>query len=398
MHFNRFNNSDFMKAKFFSSFLWIFFCSAIGIVAYAGESGAKPVIVVSDLYVPAQDVGDNFDILTPYALPQIDLKGVIFDITEDYRNGIDNGGAEREPGYIAITQLNWIFGKDVPCACGPFSVMESADDAKEDVPVFQQQGFELFFRLLRESRQPVAVVSTGSCRFLAAAFNREPELMRRKIDALHICAGASSASFKEWNIDLDEHAAARLLTSGLPICLYPCATENGPFDKGENNTFWSLDSLNFVLDMKPQLKNYLVYAFLRKTDNAYLHYLEKPLSASDSTAFLDFRSDRFYGSGGAHYIWETSVWQQVAGLALAHIPDEGWKLVPESSLPKDCLRFDEGLKPVTLEVENDGCFSFSYSDRETGVSIYWRNDPELHQTALREALPELYKGFLKPHD
>ena len=54
---------------------------------------------------------------------------------------------------------------------------------------------------------------------------------------------------------------------------------------------------------------------------------------------------------------------------------------------------DEGLKPVTLEVENDGCFSFSYSDRETGVSIYWRNDPELHQTALREALPELYKGF-----
>lgn len=355
--------------------------------------GDVPVVVVTDLYIPAQDVGDNFDIIAPYALDGIDLKGVIFDVTEDYRQGTDNAGATREPGYIAVTQLNCLFGKDVPCACSPFASMRSAEDKMTDVPAFQQQGFDLFFELLENSDRPVDVVSTGSCRFLAVAYNRNPELMKRKVRHLHICAGASSVTFKEWNIDLDEKAATRLLTSGLPINLYPCATENGPFEKGENNTFWALDSLDFVMDMEHSLRNYIVYSFLRKTDNSYLHYLEGELPQADSSAFIDFRSDRFYGSGGAHYVWETSLWQQIADLALARRPGQEWRLVSRPELTPEHEVFEERMLPVTLDVRDDGCFSFEYSDKETGIAIYRRSDPELHQQALREALPALYMSF-----
>ena len=360
---------------------------------FPGEQDQVPVIVVTDLYVPAQDVGDNFDIIAPYALHGIDLKGVIFDVTDEYRFGIDNAGATREPGYIAVTQLNYLFGRNVPCACSPFTAMRSADDGMYDVPGFQQQGFELFFELLEKSEKPVDVVSTGSCRFLAVAYNRNPGLMKRKIRMLHICAGASSVSFKEWNIDLDETSATAILTSGLPISLYPCATENGPFDKGANNTFWSLDSLGFVMNMERSLRNYIVYSFLRKTDNSYLHYLDRPLPQADSSAFMDFRSDRFYGSGGAHYVWETSLWQQIADLALARRPGQEWRLVSRKDLTPEHEVFEEGMLPVTLDVRDDGCFSFEYSDKETGIAIYHRSDPELHQQALREALPALYMSF-----
>ena len=41
-----------------------------------------PVIDVTDLYHPHQDVGDNFDVLAAYALPEIDLRAVILDCTE----------------------------------------------------------------------------------------------------------------------------------------------------------------------------------------------------------------------------------------------------------------------------------------------------------------------------
>ena len=40
------------------------------------------VIDCTDLYHPHQDVGDNFDIIAPYALSEIDLKAVILDVTE----------------------------------------------------------------------------------------------------------------------------------------------------------------------------------------------------------------------------------------------------------------------------------------------------------------------------
>lgn len=373
------------------------FTAGLSSCASAQDGKPVPVILVSDLYHPGQDVGDNFDIITPYALPQIDLRGVIFDVTQHFRSEPVPGALLREPGFIPVTQLNYIFGREVPCACSPFTPMRSADDRMEDAPKFQQAGIELFFRLLRQSSEPVTVVSTGSCRLLAVAYNREPQLMRDKIEAIHLSAGASSDSFREWNIGLDTLAAYRLLSSDLRINLYPCATAEGPFDKGVNNTFWSLDDLNFVFEMSPALRNYAIYAFLHKNRTDFLNYLEAPLDVSDQIAFRDYRVDRMYGSGGCHYVWETSLWQQAAGLVLAQRADGTWRLIPLEELTPQDRPYDEGLEPVTISVNESGLFRFSPAERATNFRIYRRADPELHQRALREALPALYKSFCKPH-
>ena len=44
-----------------------------------------PVIDSTDLYHPPQDPGDNVDLIMPFALPEIDLRAVILDATEEFR-------------------------------------------------------------------------------------------------------------------------------------------------------------------------------------------------------------------------------------------------------------------------------------------------------------------------
>jgi hypothetical protein len=78
-----------------------------------------PLIDVTDLYHPHQDVGDNFDIIAAYALPEIDLKAVILDSTEKYRR--DGNG--RDAGFIPVLQMNTLFDRDVPCATTPYTAL-----------------------------------------------------------------------------------------------------------------------------------------------------------------------------------------------------------------------------------------------------------------------------------
>ena len=244
------------------------------LLALPGASHAAepvPVIDVTDLYHPHQDVGDNFDILAAYALPEIDLRAVILDCTEPFRQPVakdpgpglfPDASGPREPGFIPVWQLNFIFGRNVPCATIPFGRMKSPDDKMLDAPPFQQQGIELILKTLRESAEPVHIVSFGSARAVAVAYNREPELFQKKLARLHLCAGGSSPpapNYIEWNVALDPQAIVCLLRSNLPIALYPDAANNAG-DKGygvfspafsydEHNTFYKLPDLRFIPQM-----------------------------------------------------------------------------------------------------------------------------------------------------
>ena len=90
-------------------------------VAPSAVSGAVPVIDITDLYAPYQDPGDNFDLVTAYALPGIDLKAVILDPTTTFLG-------TRAPGQLAVEQLNLAFGRNVPYAYGPFAALSSPTD------------------------------------------------------------------------------------------------------------------------------------------------------------------------------------------------------------------------------------------------------------------------------
>lgn len=350
-----------------------------------------PVILISDLYYPAQDIGDNVDLLTPFALEQIDLKAIVFDIT---RSHLQEDGILRDPGFIPVMQLNYLFGKDVPCAAAPYDQLTSPDDKKEDAPIFQQKGVELLLRTIEKSKRPIHIVSTGSLRPIAIAMNRRPDLFTAgKVAAIHICAGSSSENYLEWNIALDTLAAARVLRSEVTINLYPCATSEGPFDMGEHNSFWALDDLGWILSMKDKhIRNYLVYNTLRKNNRPdFLSYLDNALPENDSLALKAFRSDQFYGSGGAHYVWETALWMQLASLVLVERDGKGMIVKKDDVLPGDSI-FQEGLSPVALKVSDNGLFSFENATNSR-VRVYYRADPPNQANLLNQAFPAWYDSF-----
>src|SRR5215467_12398342 len=87
----------------------------------AQTGSKKPVIVITDLYHPYQDPGDNLDLIMGYALPQVDLKAIILDITDAFRKDTadhptlwKDPRGPREAGIVPISQLNYIFDRQVP--------------------------------------------------------------------------------------------------------------------------------------------------------------------------------------------------------------------------------------------------------------------------------------------
>jgi inosine-uridine nucleoside N-ribohydrolase len=87
----------------------------------------------------------------------------------------------------------------------------------------------------------------GSVRDLAAAFNREPDLVRKKVESVHINIGNSTVGGTEWNVMLDPQAYRAVMESGLPIFWYPCS----PYDV-EDSTFWLLDRFSAVFGGAPR--------------------------------------------------------------------------------------------------------------------------------------------------
>lgn len=352
----------------------------------------RPIIDITDLYHPAQDPGDNFDIIAAYALPEIDLRAVVLDATNRFRRPYagdgdptfrDTRGILRDPGFIPMIQMNNIFNRTVPFATGPFSVMRSPEDKMEHVPGFQQQGIELILKTLRESDELIEVLSFGSARSLAAAYNREPELLRSKVKEIHLSAGSTEDTYFEWNVLLDPHAIVCLLRSGLPMAIYPCATGEGPFGYGRNNSFWRLPDLHFVQGMHPLLQRYLGYAigYVNRVD--FLRVLEE-----------DFPQEHMdKACGRYHSVWETAVWMQVSGRVLVQRTDGSYHIIPGDEIQHNDIVLPNRLVPCKLDVRDDGMFTFEYTDEPSPHRIYERGDPLENEAALREALPRLYQSF-----
>ena len=382
------------------AFLGTIACGTLGMAASGAKSAEvpetpqrTPVIDITDLYHPPQDPGDNVDLIAAYALPEIDLKAVILDVTERYRrpyvnpgdHGYDDPSGGRDPGYVPVIQLNSIFGREVPCAPGPYTPMRSPEDRMEDAPAFQQTGIELILRTLRESPVPVDIVSFGSARPLAVAFNRAPDLLREKMRRAYLCAGSASPGCLEWNVNLDVHAFVRVLRSGLPLAIYPCATEASATAMGPHNTYWSLPRFELIRAMTPALQRYLAFAFQRTVRMDFLAALEEevPETALDTIA------------ARAHNVWETDVWIHAANRRLVRRAGGEYRILPERAVAPDDTIVSSELMSCTVSVRGDGQFTFTPADADSPCRIFHRANPEEHQRALREALPELYASFLK---
>jgi hypothetical protein len=326
-------------------------------------------------------------------LPEIDLRAVILDAHDSFRKPvsdhpllskywIDKSGP-RDPGFIPVLQLNYIFNRNVPAAVGPFTMMKSPLDKMLDIPAFQQQGVELILKVLRESNEPVEILSLGSARPIAVAYNRDPALFRSKVRRIHLSAGSTSPDYLEWNVGLDPNAIVRLLRSDMPVAIYPCAVgakEGGAMGYGRHNSFYKTPNVLFIKRMDPRLQRYMAYAFGRVNRSDFLRAMEEDFP-DELTAKV---------CAEPHNVWETAVWMAVADRRLVRRADGHYRMIPASEVRPTDKVLPNDLRPCRLQVPDDGRYSFEMTDRPTNFLVYDRGDPYTNEKAFTEALINFY--------
>lgn len=204
-----------------------------------------PILYSTDLFHPHDDPDDHYDLATLFALDELDIKGIILDL---------GAKQKQKTGRPAVEQLIHITGRRVPIAIGLATPLKSRDDKALDQPAESQGGVRLILDALRESKQKVILFSTGSCRDIAAAFNREPDLLREKVRAYYPNVGDGPGGAQgEYNVTLDPRAYERIFDMGPLLHWCPC------FGKDGYGTHYVADQPAVVGACTPPVQNYFVY-------------------------------------------------------------------------------------------------------------------------------------------
>ncbi|GHT22571.1 hypothetical protein FACS189419_05320 [Planctomycetales bacterium] len=245
------------------------------------ETKKIPVIYSSDLFHPAADPDDHYDLATLFMMQEFDVKAFIFDLALPHRQ-------PDQFGRVALEQMAAITGRPIPpYAVGLRQILVSPDDKGKDQPSEFQGGVELILKTLRESDEKVLMFLVGSCRDFAAAYNREPELFRKKVSAIYVNAGSGPSGIQNdyCNVELDPNAYRCLLKSDLPIYWCPCVPR-GRFvqaireDIEENNaytynTYFIIpNQAEWLKNVSPGLQNFINYA-LTASKEAPIPYLDR---------------------------------------------------------------------------------------------------------------------------
>jgi len=226
--------------------------------AAAAPPARIPILHSTDLFHPYEDPDDHYDLATLFAIPEFDIRGVILDL-----------GAEqaKRTGRPAVEQMMKITGRQVPMAIGLSRRLRDRTDKALDEPEEFQTAVKLILATLRESKEPVTIVTAGSCRDVAAAFNREPALMKEKVRAIYFNIGnGPDGKQDEWNVGYDPQAYFRLFESGLPLYWCPC------FGKDGYETHFKADQATVVGACAESVRRYFGYAFSKSKEDA-LAYL-----------------------------------------------------------------------------------------------------------------------------
>ena len=284
-----------------------------------------PVIYSSDLFQPPDDPDDHYDLAMLTSLEEVELKAMIFDLASSRRK-------PEEVGKCALEQLAKITGHAAPpWKIGLRSPLRSTDDKALDQPEEFQGGVQLILSTLEQSKEQVVMFLVGSCRDFTVAFNRNPDLLRKKVKAIYVNAGNGPKGIQtEWNVQLDPYAYVGLMTSGLPIYWCPCFSDvynlRTPEDVIAGKAFCTHyvipNQAELLTSVSKPLKNYFNYALYRLQDEP-LGFLDRdPLSLPDSPRsmwctgpFLHAAERGIYQSQGR---WISCTSEKAKALGIAH--------------------------------------------------------------------------------
>lgn len=309
---------------------------------YEIQATQKPVIYITDLFHPKDDADDVYDLATLYGIAVVDVKGIILEqgLKQDERSGS-----------VTVDQLNTITGRSTPYSIGLAEPLTSTTDTGVDQPEEYQKGIEMILNILETSSKRVSIVVTGSLRDVAAAYNREPELFKKKLDRLLIFGGEATTDYKEYNVELDPHAYVQIMKSGLNIYWSPCF-DGGIWKNGGKSSYFYVDKQRKLLNgIDDKLLNYFVYNLADKTGDPIQYLEQEPNMQEVSTIYSESR-----------HLWCTGVFLSIFGVYDRDIYD--FVPVQVNFTDEGYARYGEG-KMMMQFVINDGDNYASYMIDQT---------------------------------
>jgi len=231
------------------------------------KPGRIALIYSTDLHHPHVDPDDHFDLATLFALKELDVRAIVLDC---------GARQQKAPGAVPLRQMLRLSNRSVPYAIGLAEPLRSPEDQGLEQPAEYQGGVQLILDALRRAPSPVTLFTTGSLRDVAAAWNREPDLLRRKVTRLYINAGnpatGRSMPEDEYNVALDRQAYLQVMNSGLPIHWCPCF--DGPvWQRGRNGTYWRFTQADVLGALRPPVQNFFIFALTKPEVADPLQYL-----------------------------------------------------------------------------------------------------------------------------
>jgi hypothetical protein len=352
--------------------------AAMGASAESGRS--VPVIYCTDLFHPHDDPDDHFDLATLYAMPELDIKGIV----------LDQGKKQLErPGRIPVSQMNRINGRAVPAVIGLADPLKSPDDKGLDQPPQFQQAAEFIVQALRSSPRPVCIATLGSVRDVVAAFNREPGLFRTNAAMVLAFIGeASDAKLQEYNVGLDPQAFVGLMRSGLPVYWVPCF-DGGLWQNRGHASFWRASHRALLGQSAFEVMQYFIYA-LEKERSEPLAFLSRPVELERQARLL----------AGTRNLWCAAVLGVMSGREV--VLDGGkWSSVlpgsgPQASGagPKSLFGFSE----MEVSVSDTGVVSYGKGPGSHKVRRFEVRDPAQYERGMTEATAGLLSSLGRKGD
>ena len=337
----------------------------MGAVAEAARS--VPVIYCTDLFHPHDDPDDHFDLATLYAMPELDIKGIV----------LDQGRKQLErPGRIPVSQLNKITGRNVPAVIGLATPLKSPGDKGLDQPPEFQRGVELIVQTLRASARPVCIATLGSVRDVVSAYNREPRLFQTNVAMVLAFIGeASDAKLWEYNVTLDPQAFVGLMRSGLPVYWVPCF-DGGLWQNRGHASFWRASHVALLAQVKPEVLQFFIYALDKETSEP-LSFLSRPVEAQ--------RQARLFA--GTRNLWCAAVLGVMSGREV--VLDRGkWCSVLPGSIPTAPSAGREalfGFSEVEVSVSDAGVVSYGKGPTSHKLKRFEVREPAHYEQGMTEA-------------
>ncbi len=272
----------------------------LGIAGAVCAGDSVPVIYCTDLFHPHEDPDDHFDLACLYAIPQLDVKVIILD---------QGRRQQKQSGSVAIRQMNSITGRNISWEIGLADPLTDREDTGVGQAKEYQGGVDRILSILAESDRPVSIVTVGSVRDVAAAFNRSGDLFRKKVGRLMIFIGeASRPGFVEYNVSLDVHAFRRIMESGLPIYWVPCF-DGGLWQNQGKASYWKTTQAELLGEVNKRIMNYFIYALSHSTEDPVL-FLNRPITSEQASGILGLDRNLWctaiFGDLADIRIWESN--------------------------------------------------------------------------------------------